>query len=33
MRTKISTGNIQYHNGAVWAAKFNNNGKIIASGG
>jgi WD40 repeat protein len=33
MRTKNSTGNIQYHTGAVWTAKFNNNGKIIASGG
>jgi hypothetical protein len=26
-------GNIQYHNSAVWTAKFNTTGKFIASGG
>jgi WD40 repeat protein len=33
IRTKTSVGSIGSHTAPVWAVKFNNNGKVIASGG
>ena len=33
VRTKNAVGTISYHNSPVWAVKFSNNGKVIASGG
>ena len=33
LRSKAAVGTISYHTAPVWAAKFNNNGKVVVSGG